>query len=187
MIRNGSFYEIQDNVFKFWIRTVYHKRKNALVDDILNRADDFKAAVKTDTYRYLAESHKSITERVKELLLSFDGETVEIERKNRKLPRFTRIEVKKYGKQFDLLPLSDRDRYWVLEISSDRIDETAVSNLLKRYRGPKDNIAKRVCLALGGIDSNALLLAKEKNIWVWSLENINSLLRLYKRHTIISK
>ncbi|UCD55626.1 MAG: ATP-binding protein, partial [Candidatus Omnitrophota bacterium] len=40
--KNGVFYEVQDKVFKFWLKTVYHKKKTSLVDDIVNRANDFR-------------------------------------------------------------------------------------------------------------------------------------------------
>ena len=185
--KNGVFYEVQDKVFKFWLKTVYHKRKTSLVDDVVNSANDFKCEVKSDIDEYLAETQKEVPERIKELFASFNGETVEIDRKKRRLPQFVKIEVKKFGKCEDLVTYRKPDKYWVFEIWQDKIDETAVADFLERYYPSREKIAKKICVALEGIDRNALLLAKEKNVWVWGLDNINELLRLYKKHKLIYK
>jgi hypothetical protein len=183
--QNGSFFEVRDKVFEFWLRTVYHKKKTALVDDAIERADDFRKGLRRGIAEYGTERRKTVPERVKELFLLFDGETVEIERRRRKLPRFVRIEAQKYGKHEDLLTHQNENKYWVCEITGSRIDEAAISDLITRYYPARDRIPKKICVALEGIDPNALLLAKEKNIWIWDLESINTLFRLYKRHNLV--
>ena len=185
--QNGVFYELHDKVFKFWLATVYHKKKTSLVDDVVNRSDDFKKEVKRDIDEYLQESRKDLTERLKELFSLFNGETVEIERKKRKLPQFIKIELHKYQSHSDLVTYQKPNRYWVCEICRDKIDESGVSDLIERYYPMKEKIAKKIFIALEGIDANALLLAKEKNIWVWDLNNVNNLLKVYKRHNLIYK
>ncbi len=185
--KNGVFYEVQDRVFKFWLKTVYYKKKTSLVDDIVNRTNDFRKETKFDIDAYLGENQKNTLERIKELFLSFNGEIVEIEKRQRRLPRFVRIEVRKYGKCEDLLNYQESNKYWVCEIWRDKIDESAISDFIERYYSTRERITKKICIALEGIDANALLLAKEKNIWVWDSESINNLLRLYKRHKLIYK
>ncbi len=185
--KNGVFYEVQDRVFKFWLKTVYYKKKTSLVDDIVNRTNDFRKETKFDIDAYLGENQKNTLERIKELFLSFNGEIVEIEKRQRRLPRFVRIEVRKYGKCEDLLNYQESNKYWVCEIWRDKIDESAISDFIERHYSMRERITKKICIALEGIDTNALLLAKEKNIWVWDLESINNLLRLYKRHKLIYK
>jgi len=185
--KNGVFYEIQDKVFKFWLKTVYHKRKTSLVDDIVSRANDFKKEVKSDMDDYLRESRKSPLERIEELLRLFNGEIVEIERKQRKLPRFVKIEVRRHGRCEDVLTQQKTDRYWACGIWRSSVEESGVSEFIERYSPMREKIAKKICIALDGIEANALLLAKEKNIWVWDLNSVNNLLRLYKRHKLVYK
>jgi len=185
--KNGSFYGIEDAVFKFWLRTVYHKKKSALVDDIVSGVADFREDLKASYEEYRSQSRLDALERIKELFLLFNGETVEIEKKKKKLPRFIKIERKTYGSRDDLLTCQKTDKYWICEICRDRVNEEAVSNFIDRYNPMKGRITKKICVALEGIDTNALLLAKEKNIWIWSLESVNTLLRLYKRHKLIYK
>ncbi|OGW75213.1 MAG: hypothetical protein A2Z72_04010 [Omnitrophica bacterium RBG_13_46_9] len=185
--KNGVFYEVHDKVFKFWLKTVHHKKKTSLVDDVVNRQNDFKNEVRNDIFDYLRESHKNIIERIGELFLLFNGEIVEIEKKRRKLPRFIKIEVHKYENYEGLTTYQEPGKYWVCEIWRNKIDETAISDFIEHCHPMRDKVTKKICIALGGIETNALLLAKEKNIWVWNLNNLNDLLRLYKRHNLIYK
>jgi hypothetical protein len=42
-----------------------------------------------------------------------------------------------------------------------------------------------VLVSLDEIEANALLLAKEKRIWVWDIKKVNSLFRLYTRQSLV--
>jgi hypothetical protein len=183
--KNGVFYEVHDKVFKFWLRTVYHEKRISLVDDIVSRADSFQKAVRDDIGAFREESRRSTFERIEELFSLFNGEMVEVGRKTRRLPRFFRIETHAFGDREDMVSYQNTKKYWVCEIARKRIDETAVADFVERYYPMRDTIAKKVCIALNGIDTNALLLAKEKNIWVWDLNSLNNLLRLFKRRGLI--
>jgi len=185
--KNGVFYGVQDGVFGFWLRAVYHKRKTSLVDDVVNRTGDFKEAVKSDIDNYRRENRKDVPERIKELFLLFNGETVGIGKGHRKLPRFAKIELQKYPNCTDLLSYQEPNRYWICEIRRGRADESDICDFIDRYNPMRERIVKKIFVAPEGIDANALLLAKEKNIWVWTLNNINSLLRLYKKHNLIQR
>ena len=185
--KNGVFYEVQDSVFKFWLGAVYHKKKTSLLDDIVAGTSEFKEDLKKDLAEYQAQSREPIQERIKKLFSSFAGEMVEIEKRTRRLPEFIKIENVKYGAREGLVTHQNENRYWVCEIFRSRIDETAVTDFIERRHPAGDRAAKKICVALDDIDANALLLAKEKNIWVWSLDNINALLRLYKGRRLICR
>ena len=185
VFKNGVFYEVRDRVFKFWLRAVYHEKKTSLVDDIVNRAGDFVKEVEIDAGEYRRQSEQSTLERVGSLFSLFNGETIEIERKKRRLPKFVKIESRKYGKSDGLLAYQAADRYWVCEIFQDTVDEASMLDLIERYYPVREKVAKKVCMALGGIDTNALLLAKEKNVWVWDIDSTNALLGLYKKRNLV--
>jgi len=185
--KNGVFYEIQDKVFEFWLRSVYYRKKVSLVDDIINKADDFKKEIESDMRDFLSENKKNITDRLMDLIMRFNGETVEIEKKHKKLPRFIKAEIHEYETKRELLAYQKSDKYWVLQVRPERIEESSVSDFIERYQPIKEKVSKKICVALKGVDSNAILLAKEKNVWIWDLKRINSLMRLYRRHNLICK
>jgi len=185
--KNGVFYVIQDKVFAFWLKAVYHQKRKVLIEDIVNRSGDFVLCVKKDILNYASECDKDITKRVEDLFTLFKGDMVEIAKKTRKLPKFISIERKEYGKRDELTAFQKKDKYWIFDICRERIDESTISDILKSHQSEKDKITKKVCIALEGIDRNALLLAKEKNVWIWSLKSLNKLLRLYKKQGIVYK
>ncbi|MFH1594181.1 MAG: ATP-binding protein [Candidatus Omnitrophota bacterium] len=183
--KNGSFYELQDKVFKFWLRTVYHARRTALVDDMFDKANDFRQEIKKDIDGYLFESQKNLIERVKELFSSFNGETVEIDKRQKKLSRFESVDFADPGQCQDLIAKQERTgKLWVSCIAMKKIEEPDVADLIERYRHMRDKIGRQIYIALGGIDENALLLAKEKSVWVWDPANVNELLKLYKKYNM---
>ena len=183
--KSGVFYGLRDKVLEFWLKMVYHKKKTSLVDEIVNKTEDFKNAVLGDIDEYLAESQKDTVERISELFGNFNGETVEIEKKERRLPRFAKIERVKYGDSEGLMGEQGGNKYWVCQVGRARMDESSVSDFIEHYYPMRRHLAKKICIALEGMDTNALLLAKEKNIWVWDLKRIKGLLRLYRKRNII--
>ncbi len=183
--KNGIFYQIEDKMFAFWLRTVYHAKKTTLIDDIVNKTSDFESEIKKDLSLFLCEIEKSAGQRLKELFSAFNGELIEIEKKTRRLPRFIKIETREYSSGTNMTSYQSQTQYWVCHIAKSRVDEPAVSRLIEDSGKDKKNIKKRLCIALEGIENNALLLAKAKNIWVWDLAGINNIMRLYKHRTLV--
>jgi len=181
----GIFYTIQDRVFSFWLKTVYFMKKKAIIDNFLDWSSEFKKLVENDVENYLIEYNKGVGERVKELFYSFDGEIVEINNRLRKLPKFFKIEVIKYGIDKNYLACEEGNKYWICNIKHNKAEETDVIDLIQLSHNRFKNAKRKILVALGGIDSNALLLAKEKHIWVWKSNSLNSLFRLYKKYELI--
>ncbi|MBL7158363.1 MAG: ATP-binding protein [Candidatus Omnitrophica bacterium] len=181
----GLFYEINDVVLKFWIKNVLHKRKTLPVGDITERESIWRATLRRDIAEHFHEKQKGIPRRVEELFSSFAGEIVGLGKKVKKLPRFSAVEIRNSLDGAEILASLPKGKYWVSRVMEKRINEPLICDFIKRYNPMRDKIARRVCIAFGGIDENALLLAKEKNIWVWDKKTLNALLRLYKRRVVI--
>ena len=187
VFRNGSFCDVHDKIFKFWLSCVHHKKKTSLIDDVVNRTEDFKNELNLSIDDYLNENSKIPKDRIRELLLLFDGELVEIDKKQKRFPKFIEVEAKTYGKTESLLAHQESGKLWVCEIWNEKGTESCVSDFFSRYYYLNERITKRVCIALNGIDRNALLLAKEKNISVWDLKTVNTVLKLYKKQNIMNQ
>ena len=187
VFRTGSFYFIPDKVFKFWLGFVYHTKKVSLVEDVVNKTRDFKQLIEGDIDSFITENSKGSSERLRELFMNFSGELIEIAKKQRRLPKFSNVEIRKFGSRENMLAYQTEDKIWVCEIWREKGTEVDVSEFIERYRADKDLIVKRICLAPEGIDSNALLLAKENNIWVWSMNDINMIFGIYKKHNLVIK
>jgi len=181
----GVFYKIQDRLFEFWLRNVYKRKEQSLIDNIHDKSLDFKNFIESDIENYLIEYNKGLLERLSDLFGMFNGELVEINKRLRRLPNFMKIEVLKYGGDKNYLSCESSKKYWICKVKHDRTEEADVVDFIQSPYAKNSNSTRRILIPLRGIDTNALLLAKEKRIWIWELKNLNSLLRLYKKQDLI--
>ena len=63
-------------------------------------------------------------------------------------------------------------------------DEENISDLWSKRAGT--NIVRKIFIPVKGIEHNAFLLAKEHNIWVWDVKELNGMLRLFLGHEIVA-
>lgn len=183
--KNGVFYELYDKVFKFWLRNVYYKKESSLIDGVNDTQGDFEKLIKKDIEEFIKEHRKDAVLRLKELFYSFDGETIKIDGKMRKLPKITGLSVYKGTNYADFRMVLRDEKLWVARFYDKNIEFSDVNNFLENYKPLKDKIRKKIFISLKGIEDNALLLAKEKQIWVWSFEDINGLMKLFKKREFL--
>jgi len=183
--QSGVFYEINDHVLKFWLKNVYHKKKSLPVGDIIERQNGFKSALRQDMGEFFHERERPAAERIKELFSCFSGEMVEIDRKTKKLTRFSAIEASPSLSGGEMLACQSSGKYWACSIRTNKITEADIDSFLTRYNPMREKLARKICIALSGIEENALLLAKEKNIWIWGIDTLNNLLAAYRKRAII--
>ena len=184
VFKSGVFYKIHDTLFAFWLKNIYHKKEASFIDSIHDKSAEFKNFVENDIENYLIEYNQNLLERLRDLFGRFNGELVEIDKKVKKLPKFMKVEVLKYGEDKNYLSCETHKKYWVCKVKQSRVEETDVIDFIQRTYN-KTSTARRILIPLKDIDTNALLLAKEKGIWVWKLRSVNSLLRLYNKYDLI--
>jgi len=185
IVKCGIFYKIRDRLFEFWLRNVYYKREHALVDPINGVMQEFKRSVENDIEQYLIEYNKEPVDRLKELYGNFQGEMVELDKKVRRLPKFITIEVTRYGKDIQYLNCRAQSKYWICEIHNNKVEESDIIDFIGLKSKASATGTRKVLVPLQGIDRNALLLAKEKQIWVWDVDKLNTLFGLYNKQGMV--
>lgn len=180
----GSFYYIQDTLMAFWLKNVHTRKTNSLVDNVYDKSKGFMDFIENDIESYLIEYNKGMLERIKELFQAFSGDLVEHENRAFKLPKFTTVESIKYSENESYL-IGRMDRAsWICRMSFEKLEESDVISFIQ-FKGREDDAPnKKIMLAFSGVDSNAMLLAKAKHIWIWDAQNINKFFRLYNKHGI---
>jgi len=182
--KNGIFYQIDDPVLAFWIEKVYHKRKNLLVDGIFNRNELFSSQVKEHISLFMNESEKDIITRMEELFSSFSNELVQIGSKQLKLPHFTKVESGTFVDGNKYLAATFRGNSWVVRVYRETVAESDIVNYIKNIKSLGHKISSKIVIALGGIDENAKLLAKELRISVWDISALNNILNAYGKNKV---
>ena len=182
----GMFYKLTDKMFEFWVKYVYSLKVESMVDDLDIKYLEFKDSVSKDYRNYCEANSRGVLEVIYDLFMSFKNEKIEINSKGRKLPEFNKID-KKMSKNnlFQLIADIDNKKWLCIVKENDIADETDINKLaaIKTKDGRK--VIRKIFIPLKGIEQNAFLLAKEQNVWIWDVKQLNKLLRLYGKYEIV--
>ncbi len=178
---SGQFFRIEDKLFEYWLKNVYCLKTKSMIDDLNIKYLEFKHAVEEDFTEFGKFSSKNVIDHLTEVFSSFNGEKVRIGYTDRKMPRFDKIKVVKKGSNVSQILAYCGEKAWIFHVKQNDIsDEQDIHDLwgIKKLRNNK-KIVRRIFIPLKGIEQNAFLLAKEQNVWVWDVRQLNEVLRLF--------
>ncbi len=189
ILKTGVFYRFHNKIFKFWLREVYEKKELSLLASTA-KSQSFTSQVKQLLADYAELVKMDVGARLVELLRLFRNEIVEFGEKKRQLPHFTEflsLDTERIvdGPYRDIIA-SGNGRCWVCRIVKERASENDILQLLTQDAHGKSS-PTRVLVALGGLDDNAKVLAKEKKIIALGLSRVNMLMDLYGKEPILSR
>ena len=188
LVKMGIFYRFHNKIFRFWLREVYEKKELSLLG-ASGKKEAFLEAVCAAITEHEQILAMGLVDRVESLFSEFRNDLVEFGEKMRKLPHFTEI-LKSSAES--VLPTGNvrklvakgHGRCWVCQVTQQKATEKEVMDLVHGIPANATSHTK-VLLALGGLDDNAKLLAKEKRILTLSLSRVNLLMDLYGKPPII--
>lgn len=176
--KNGVFYALTDSMFKYWLNHVYARRRTMLVrTDIKRRfADDVRAYFKLCT----SELRTDPVSRIISLFDRFGNEVLQVDSKEMRLPRFTKVETVQHPHNDSLWILASfRGKFWTAKIYDGKVTENDVLEYIREAKSLDLKISNKVIIALAGIDENASLLAKELRMNIWDASALNMLMDFY--------
>ncbi len=183
--KHGVLYKIDDLMLEFWLKFVYQRRRELLVDSVFDRTNLFRDDVRSYMMNFKLDLEKGPASKIFELFNKFSNELVAINSKMVRLPHFTKVEIRVFpdGKQF--ISASLRGNLWVVLPHETCISENDIIECVRNLKTLDRKIVNKVVVPLEGIDENAKLLAKELKITIWDVTVMNTLLRLYGKNRII--
>jgi AAA+ ATPase superfamily predicted ATPase len=184
--KSGVFYKIDDPVLAFWLKSVYQKRRDILVDGIFNKNDIFVSEMKAYIADFLAESLKNSTARIAELFNAFSNELVQIDARHIKLPHFTKVEVKDSLQQKQFIAATFRGSSWLVQVYDEMVRENDITDYIRNIKSSGFKIANKIIIPLRGMDENAKLLAKELKISIWDMPTLNGILGFYCKIRLVA-
>ncbi|MCX5685959.1 MAG: ATP-binding protein [Candidatus Omnitrophica bacterium] len=151
--KNGVFYEIDDVMLAFWLKHVYQRRRQLLVDGTFDRMKLFSREIRSYISAFEEEScEKTSSARLADLFNAFSNELVSIESKNIRLPHFTKVEVKNTQDSKEILAASRRGNSWIVQAFESYATESDVINYIKNTKGVVEKISNKIIVPLRGID-----------------------------------
>ncbi|MFA6078469.1 MAG: ATP-binding protein [Candidatus Omnitrophota bacterium] len=183
--KNGIFYKIDDAVLDFWLKHVYKRKKEILVDDIFNRESLYRSEAGQYIAGFVEEMDRDVIAKIAGLFNLFSNEIIPIDSKSIRLPHFTKVDVRNQGDSKPYIAATFRGNSWVVVPYSKEVDENDIIDYMRSVKSSGLKVSNRVIILLKGIDENAKLLAKELKISMWDLGTVNMLLNLYGKKRFI--
>ncbi len=183
--KNGIFYKIDDAVLDFWLKHVYKRKKEILVDDIFNRESLFKSEADQYIAGFVEELDRDVVAKIADLFNLFSNEIIPIDSKSIRLPHFTKVDIKAQGDSKPYIAATFRGNSWVVVPYSSEVGENDIIDYMRSVKASGLKVSNKVIIPLKGIDENAKLLAKELKISMWDLGTVNMLLNLYGKKRFI--
>lgn len=184
--KSGIFYTIEDAMLEFWLKYVYQRKKNLLIDGTFDKVSLFR----NDLRKYMAEFQTEFAiphiERLVELFNLFSNELVQLEMKSSRLPHFTRVDIGAFQDSSKYIAASFRGNFWIAAAYDRPVNENDVVSFIRNLKGLDRKISTKLIISIKGIDENAKLLAKELKISIWDSRTINTLLTLYRKKRMIA-
>lgn len=181
---SGNVYRFYDKVLRFWLKRVYHKRRTTLVDNITEKAQNFRNDVAGIIQQFLLESRSSVIVRIKGLLDSFNNEIVEINSKGHRLMHFDKTEIIQDDGRTYIIGYF-RNKLWLLYFSKEKLDENDVLDFIAYGMRYRPNLQRRIIVPFNDMDINATIMAKEMKMWIWGFDTVNELSDIFGKQKIV--
>jgi hypothetical protein len=172
---------VTDPILRCWLSTAMTGQradKPWELGELQARFDDELRGLWTD---WVHGHQLSFVEQVADLFTRFADDTVALDAKTGRLPKFdtVRIAAAEGADDSTYLVADAAGRRWCAMVQSDPADESAISRFDEFCRTQDPKPARKVVVVKSGIEQNARVLAKSAKMWVWEPEDLHVLMSLY--------
>lgn len=179
--RNGTCWVVVDPILCCWLSTVLSaQRAEARCDEagLGRRLERFLQSL------WSAWSHAqqlSFSDQLVELFAKFNDETISLDSKTGRLPKFETITTQRPAPSVveAYLVAEGQGRRWCAAVQEGSVDEQAVARFDAFCRAQEPRPSRKVMVTKTALDQNVRLLAKAASMWVWEPSDVNTLMRLY--------
>lgn len=182
--RNGTCWIIIDPIVRCWISTVFVGQRAVERLDGAGVRRGFEHYLRTLWTHWVQTHHLSFAEQVVGLFGKFRDDTVTLDSKTGRLPRFEAIRtypLTSDGQQQTCLVADVQGKRWCATIQPGTVDENAIAGFEAFCRQQSPKPSRKIVVLNAGMERNARLLAKATNMWVWEPGDFRVLTELYGR------
>ena len=179
--RNGTCWTVPDPILRCWLSTVLlAQRSDAHPSgaDVRRRVEENLRMRWAD---WMRATQLSFPEQVTTLFGKFCDDTVSLDAKTGRLPKFQTIatHVPDPAGETVYVVADGQGKRWCASVQASPIGESVIAafDAFCRTQNPKPS--RKVVVGKSGLEANARLLAKTANMWVWEGEDLNVLLGIY--------
>ncbi len=187
IVNHGDIYKIKDDLFSFWLSHIFcyyfypiildTKRKKAIFMSHLNDT------IETFNTIYL----KDKTERIIDLINTFNNDHLKINNQRLKLPQINRIKtISEPSRKLSFLVGEGKEIIFI-GIKKESAEDSDILYYLEKSHIFRSRNIKKIFITLYGFSTSAQIIAKENKLIVWDVNDINKLLKVYCKPLIVNE
>lgn len=179
--RSGTCWMVSDPLLRCWLSTILSAQRSAAPAGHAESRDRFERFLTGLWTRWVDTNRLSFPEQVVSLLSRFSDETVVLDSKTGRLPRFRTVSPQPGSDAAQTYVVADdgHSRRWCVTVHGETVQEQAITRFETFCRSQPLKPSRKVVVAQHGLDDNAKLLAKTCNMWVWEPDALQVLTGLY--------
>ncbi|OIO80644.1 MAG: hypothetical protein COW11_01340 [Candidatus Omnitrophica bacterium CG12_big_fil_rev_8_21_14_0_65_43_15] len=181
----GVFNKIDDSAFRFWLKSVYYKRRMDFTADPLHTRKVFMHNLKKASLDFMRSCKDDLYEKTVDLFKAFRDDLVDLENKKYILPRFSEVSTRVIGENGPYIISHSKGKNWICQIREREVTDKHVADFLKDAKASKFRFHRKILIVTEGMDDNAKLMAKSSGVWIWNLKTFNLLLDLYGKYKLV--
>jgi predicted transcriptional regulator len=189
IVKNGNLHYFKDKLFKYWMKYVYQRRMRGVELTPDKLLQQFKDELSANVEDFNVAARQDFSSRVIDLFYCFDNEALNLNGRKYKLPTFREISPCKFrnenGGYIDAIKASTKETVWFVVSKKEHVEENDISTVLREARQVSPRPEKCLIVSLAGLDENARLKALQEKFWIWSEQELNTLLTLFDKPYIV--
>ena len=179
--RKGTCWFIPDPLLRCWLAAVLMAQRSGAGLSAAATRSRFEQYLAAAWAQWLQASQLSFPERVARLFSCFSDDTVSLDSKTGRLPRFQTVTTQRPSPQGGAVYLlaEGEGKRWCASVQEGLVDENAIARFDAFCRAQTLKPSRKVVITQAGVDANGRLLAKANNMWVWTADDLEVLRELY--------
>jgi hypothetical protein len=183
--KRGSFFTLSLSLFRFWLRYCHARKEWGFLQAPSLATAGFREEMRAVMRAYAVQEDKELTKRVEELFRCFSNDVVELEHRKVKCPHFSEVIFKPSNGRVFPVEAKGHSTRWICQVAHTKVSEDDVRLFIQDIHKLRRKAQRKVMIAVEGTELNAKLVAKEAQILVWNLRNLNTLFDLYGQAKVI--
>ncbi len=187
IVNHGNVYKIKDELFSFWLYHVFCYHFYPMLLNTEEKERMFEAHLNETLDVFNTTYLKDKTERIIDLINSFNNDYLKINNQKIRLPQISKIKlISEPSDRLNFLMGEGKDII-IVGVKKDVTEESDILYYLERTRAFKNKNIKRIFITLDDVSTSAKVIAKENRLIVWNVNDINKLLKVYCKPLIINE
>ena len=130
---------------------------------------------------------KDATERITDLITTYEDDYLKMRKQKIRLPHINKTKVFFYpDKRFNFLVGEGKEIIFI-GIKEGAADDNDIIDYIEKTQAFKNKKVKKIFITLNGLSTSARIIAKETRLIAWDVNDINDLLRIYRKPIIINE